>query len=177
TPAILDDARRNGHAEPTVVGHVNVARRFERYRRTADHLAVTYDMQFAAWGPGGGDTVRRARYVPPTLAFEDRLTIDLGGLTLDCRHGLGETDDHMWVWIPERRVVVGGDFIVSSIPNAGTPFRVQRYVLEWAEVLEEMASLEPAAIVSGHGGVFTTDAVEMLTVTASVCRWLDDEVV
>ena len=153
TPALLEDAAARGHEPPDIVGHVNVARRFERYAKTAGHLAGTFDAQFAMWGPDGGDVVRRARYFPPTVAYEDRLLLDgLGGLPLECRHGLGETDDHTWVWLPGPRVVVGGDFIVSSLPNAGTPFRVQRYVLEWAEALEEMAALEPAAIVSGHGG-------------------------
>lgn len=153
TPAILEDAAARGHAAPDIVGHVNVARRFERYARTAGHLAGTFDVQFALWSPHGGDVVRTAQYCPPTVAYEDRLLLDgLGGLPLECRHGLGETDDHTWVWIPGPEVIVGGDFIVSSLPNAGTPFRVQRYVLEWAEALEEMAALEPAAIVSGHGG-------------------------
>ena len=144
TPALFDDAAERGHPAPTVVGHVNVARRFARYQKTAGHLAQTFDMQFASWGGNGGDVVRHARYYPPTLEFEQGVSLSLGGLTLDCRHGLGETDDHTWVWIPERRVIVGGDFIVSSLPNAGTPFRVQRYVLEWAETLEAMAALIPS---------------------------------
>jgi alkyl sulfatase BDS1-like metallo-beta-lactamase superfamily hydrolase len=177
TPALFDDAAGRGHPEPTVVGHVNVARRFARYQKTAGHLATTFDMQFASWGPGGGDVVRHARYCPPTLAFERDVVLSLGDLTLDCRHGLGETDDHVWVWIPERRVIVGGDFIVSSIPNAGTPFRVQRYVLEWAEALEAMAALDPAFVVSGHGGVYTDDAREMLLTTSRALRWLEDEVI
>jgi len=112
------------------------------------------------------------------IADPDAISLDgLGGLPIECRHGLGETDDHAWVWVPEARVVVGGDFIVSSLPNAGTPFRVQRYVLEWAESLEAMAAVEPVAVVSGHGGVFTEDATEMLQTTARGLRWLDAEVV
>ena len=155
TPAVLDDAAQRGHEPPDIVGHVNVAKRFERYAKTSGHLAATFDSQFAMWGPDGGDVVRKAKYFPPTITYEDRLPLeDLGDLPLECRHGLGETDDHTWVWLPGPRVIVGGDFIVSSLPNAGTPFRVQRYVLEWAEALEEMAALEPAAIISGHGGVF-----------------------
>lgn len=177
TPALLEDAARRGDAPPVIVGHTNVAKRFARYRKTCGHIAETFDRQFASWTPHGGDVLREARFVPPTLEFEDRIAISLGDLTLSLRHGLGETDDHTWVWIPQRRVVVGGDFIVSSIPNAGTPFRVQRYVLEWAEALEEMAGLEPAAVVSGHGGVFTTDAQEMLLTTARALRHLEDEVV
>ena len=178
TPALLEDAAARGHAAPDVVGHVNVARRFARYAKTAGHLAQTFDFQFASWGPGGGNVVREARYCPPTIEFADAISLDgLGGLPIECRHGLGETDDHAWVWVPEARVVVGGDFIVSSLPNAGTPFRVQRYVLEWAESLEAMAAVEPVAVVSGHGGVFTEDATEMLQTTARGLRWLDAEVV
>ncbi len=122
--------------------------------------------------------VRKARYCPPTIAYEDRIVLDgLGGRPIELRHGLGETDDHTWVWVPDAQVIVGGDFIVSSLPNAGTPFRVQRYVLEWAEALEAMAAVEPAAIVSGHGDVFTDDATEMLLTTSRALRWLDGEVV
>ena len=185
TPAIMEEAAERGFAPPAVVAHVNLARRFERYQKTAGHLAETYTMQFASWSKGGvlgggdgGEVVRKAIYVPPTLEYEDRIVLGLGSLTLHCRHGLGETDDHTWVWVPERRVIVGGDFIVSSIPNAGAPFRVQRYVLEWAETLEEMAGLEPAAVVSGHGGIFRDDkAMDMLKITSEALRYLEDEVV
>jgi len=178
TPALLEDAAARGHDAPDIVGHVNVARRFERYAKTAGHLAGTFDAQFAIWDRHGGDVVRHAVYCPPTVAYEERLVLDgLGDQVLHCRHGLGETDDHTWVWIPGPRVVVGGDFIVSSLPNAGTPFRVQRYVLEWAEALEEMASLDPVAIISGHGGVFREHGQEMLATTARALRYLDGEVV
>jgi len=178
TPALLDDAVARGHDAPDVVGHVNVAKRFARYAKTAGHLAHTFDAQFASWSPNGGDVVRKARYCPPTIEYEDRLLLDgLGGRPIELHHGLGETDDHTWVWIPDVKVIVGGDFIVSSLPNAGTPFRVQRYVLEWAEALEAMAVVEPAAIVSGHGGVFTDDATDMLLTTSRALRWLDTEVV
>ena len=178
TPALLDDAEARGHDAPDIVGHVNVAKRFERYAKTAGHLAHTFDAQFASWGLAGGDVVRKARYCPPTIAYEDRIRLDgLGDRPIELRHGLGETDDHTWVWVPDVKVIVGGDFIVSSLPNAGTPFRVQRYVLEWAEALEAMAAAEPDAIVSGHGDVFTDDATDMLLTTSRALRWLDTEVV
>jgi alkyl sulfatase BDS1-like metallo-beta-lactamase superfamily hydrolase len=54
---------------------------------------------------------------------------------------------------------------------------VQRYVPEWAETLEAMAGIEPASIVSGHGGIYYGEqALEMLKVTATALRWLEDEV-
>jgi alkyl sulfatase BDS1-like metallo-beta-lactamase superfamily hydrolase len=186
TPAILEDAEERGHAPPIIVGHVNVAVRFARYQKTAGHLADTYVRQFASWAAPGGamegndpaNVVRLARYFPPTLEYENRIALSLGNITLECRHGLGETDDHTWMWVPERKIVIGGDLVVSSIPNAGAPFRVQRYVVEWAEALEEMAGLEPDAVISGHGGVFRDDnARSMLLTTARALRYLEDEVI
>lgn len=49
TPAILEDAQARGHQPPEIVGHVNVAKRFERYAKTSGHLAQTFDLQFASW--------------------------------------------------------------------------------------------------------------------------------
>ena len=89
TPALLEDAAARGHDAPDIVGHVNVAMRFERYAKTAGHLAGTFDAQFAIWDRHGGDVVRNAVYCPPTIAYEDRLVLDgLGDQVLQCRHGL-----------------------------------------------------------------------------------------
>ena len=74
-------------------------------------------------------------------------------------------------------MIVGGDFIVSSLPNAGTPFRVQRYVLEWAEALEEMAGSGPTPSCPGTAGVFTERRQEMLRPRPRALRYLDGEVV
>jgi len=48
-------------------------------------------------------------------------------------------------------VIVGDDFIVSSMPNAGTSFRVQR-VLEWAETLETAAAFAVHSILRRYTG-------------------------
>ena len=53
TPAILEEAAERGFAAPIIVGHANVAKRFDRYRKTTGHLAETYTMQFASWTKGG----------------------------------------------------------------------------------------------------------------------------
>ena len=165
TPALLEDAVSRGH---DAAGHrgtrergkaVRALRQDRRppgrhLRRPVRHLGPARRRR----GAQGRGTARR-----PSPTTTDSSSTGWAGVPLECRHGLGETDDHTWVWIADAKVIVGGDFIVSSLPNAGTPFRVQRYVLEWAEALEEMAAVEPAAIVSGHGGVFREHGEEMLT--------------
>ena len=58
---------------------------------------------------------------------------------------MGETDDAAWVWMPRRRLAMVGDLIVSSLPNTGNPDKVQRYTLEWAAALEEIAARNRAS--------------------------------
>jgi glyoxylase-like metal-dependent hydrolase (beta-lactamase superfamily II) len=166
TPSILDDARQRGHADPDIVGHVNVAKRFERYQKTAGHIANTFDFQFAIWAGDGGDVVRHAEYHPPTIEFTDSITLDdLGGLALECHHGLGETDDHIWVWAPESRTIVGGDFIVSSLPNAGTPFAVRdvlRRYMGWYDG-------NPSMVFPSTRAQIASEVVGLIGGVA--CRW------
>jgi alkyl sulfatase BDS1-like metallo-beta-lactamase superfamily hydrolase len=44
-----------------------------------------------------------------------------------------------------------GDFVIWAFPNAGNPQKVQRYPLEWAQVLREMQALEPELLLPAHG--------------------------
>ena len=129
TPALLEDAAARGHAPPAIVGHVNVARRFDALPQ--DRRPPGRDVQPASsragpapvcWEAGTAETwcARRA-IVPPTLEYEDRIALALGELTLHCRHGKGETDDHTWLWIPEREYHRGRRLHRLVHPERGHP--------------------------------------------------------
>ena len=68
-------------------------------------------------------------------------------------HGRGETDDATFVWLPERRVLASGDFVIWMFPNAGNPRKVQRYAAEWAATLRRMQALKAEVLIPGHGPV------------------------
>jgi alkyl sulfatase BDS1-like metallo-beta-lactamase superfamily hydrolase len=175
TGALLEEAAQRGDAPPQIVAHERVLDRLARYQRLQGQHEHINRVQFAV--PPDRESFPRVSY-PPTLAYHHRLSLRLGDLTLECRHGIGETDDATWVWVPERRTIIAGDFIVSSCPNVGNPFKVQRYTLGWAEALEEMAALEPERVVPGHGAILDGEAArELLLGTARALRYLEDEVV
>ena len=94
--------------------------------------------------------------LPDTL-YDDRLSIEVGHLTFELRHARGETDDHTWVFCPERNVLCPGDLIIWAVPNAGNPQKVQRYPWDWAHALREMAAKHPATLCPGHGGPIVGD--------------------
>ena len=56
----------------------------------------------------------------------------VGGVEIELIHGRGETDDATFVWLPQARVLVSGDFVIWVFPNAGNPRKVQRYAPDWA---------------------------------------------
>lgn len=67
------------------------------------------------------------------------------------RHAHGETDDHLWGWIPEKKWLFTGDFVIWNYPNAGNPQKVQRYALEWATALRRMIAQGPELLLPAHG--------------------------
>ncbi len=146
--------------------------RFARYRATARHNAALNARQF-------GGTVEAesqdafasfgAPPIPPDTLYDDRLAITVGGVRFVLHHCKGETDDHTWVWCPDRRVLCPGDLFIWAVPNDGNPQKVQRYPWERAKGLRLMAKLAPYALCPGHGGPVigeTGKIVRMLTETA-----------
>jgi len=131
-----------------VVGHDAIGPRFDRYVKSAGYNAVINQRQFRAPGLQWPLEYRR-----PDETYADRLDLDLGGVAAELHHARGETDDHTWVWVPERRTLCTGDLIIWCTPNAGNPQKVQRYAEEWAVALRDMATLDPAPelLLPGHG--------------------------
>lgn len=150
--AVLADADERGAARPVVVGHEQVADRFDRYDLTNGYNAVINQRQFGGTGLTGGGPLGFPRdWVRPTVTYSDRLDLQIGDLDLQLHHSRGETDDHTWTWIPSRRAVCVGDLLIWVFPNAGNPQKVQRYPLDWARALREIAALEPDLVLPAHG--------------------------
>ena len=87
----------------------------------------------------------------PDLTFGDRMSLNVGGLDIQLRHARGETDDHLWAWLPQRKTICAGDFFIWNFPNAGNPQKVQRYPVEWAAALRDMAGMGAELFVPAHG--------------------------
>ena len=143
--AFVAEAQRARTARPRVVGHRATAARFDRYKRTAGYNTVINTRQFSA--PAQWPT----EFVYPDTYFDDRLTVAAGSVKFECHHGRGETDDATWVYIPQRKVLCTGDFIIWAAPNAGNPQKAPRYAREWAEALRAMAKTGAEVLLPGHG--------------------------
>ena len=152
--------------------------RFERYRRTRGWQTHINRIQFGVRTASIASFEDNA-FTLPDLTYRDMQMLELEREPVELRHAMGETDDATWVWMPRRRLAMVGDLIVSSLPNTGNPNKVQRYTLEWAEALEQIAARKPRIVLPGHGPAYQGEDVchELLTETARALRFIHDEVV
>ena len=90
--------------------------------------------------------------VAPTKTFsEARRSIEVAGVKLELVAAPGETEDELYVWLPQKTVLFSGDNFYKSWPNLyairGTPYRDIR---AWAEADDMMLKEGPEFLVPGH---------------------------
>ena len=173
-PVFEEEASANGWAAPHVIAHEALPPRFDRYILTAGFNEKVNQRQFQApnlrWP---------TEYRYPDETYRDHHDVEVGGVRFELHHARGETDDHTWTWVPDRKILCCGDFFIWASPNAGNPQKVQRYPKEWAIALREMAALEPEILLPGHGVPILGAArvVQALTESAELLEHLHDETV
>ncbi len=154
-----------------MIAHSAMPARFARYDATSEHNAAINARQFGgAVDRQQGVDFSYPEILPDTL-YDDELTIEVGGVTFELCHTRGETDDHTWVYCPDRGVLCPGDLIIWGVPNAGNPQKVQRYPWDWAAALRAMARKAPRSLAPGHGGPVVDDPAKVdaiLTETAEL---------
>jgi glyoxylase-like metal-dependent hydrolase (beta-lactamase superfamily II) len=151
---------RSGQARPRVVAHRDMPARFARYERTAGHNRAINARQFGGtvdMAEAGLESFHAPEIAPDTL-YERRHELEVGGVRFEVHHCRGETDDHSFVWCPDRGVLCPGDLFIWAVPNAGNPQKVQRYPWDWAAGLRAMAALGAESLCPGHGGPVVRDA-------------------
>jgi len=165
TGAFVCEACERNRPRPQIIGHENVSPRFRRYELTNGYNFTINARQFApaqelrmgmSEGNKDGTPPLPRRFGPdpwvnPDITFRDSMEFRSGDLRFELRHAIGETDDHLWAWVPEHKAICSGDFVTWVFPNAGNPQKVQRFPLEWARALREMAAKEPELLLPAHG--------------------------
>ena len=113
------------------------------------------ERQFGQFKRRGYDLAGASHFLPlatpnPHVTYSKNLTLSVGGLQIELNHARGETDDHTRAWIPKHKSICAGDFFIWAFPNAGNPQKAQRYPLEWAAALRDMASRDAELFLPAH---------------------------
>ena len=176
----IEEIKEKGWEMPEVIAHENCLKRFEKYKMLYNHQHWTYFQQTAALGIKLNLETWQD-ILTPTIIFRgnENYEFKLGNCTFELYHDKGETDGSLWMFFPEKKVLFGGDLMVSSYPNIGSPFRVQRYPKDWAIAMEKMMEKNAEYMVPGHGQLIEgkDEVREALSITAEALYFVHDEVV
>jgi len=161
---------------PEVIAHENCVKRFEKYRMLDRYHIWLNDQQFA------GKLQFSAQTLDPTIIIRgnEKYSFKFGGLTFEIYSEWGETDDAIWLWLPEKKVIFSGDLIYRfSFPNVGNPYKVQRYPKHWALAMERMMEKNADYLAPGHGELIAgkEKVKEQLSIIAEAMNFVHDEVV
>lgn len=84
----------------------------------------------------------------PTLMFEDRITLWMGDRRVDIAYaGKGHTKGDSVVWVPDEKVLFGGDLVEES----ATPYCGDAYYSDWPATLDRIVAYRPEMLVPGRG--------------------------
>lgn len=112
--AFAADATERNHPKPHVIGHENVNTRIDRYTQTSDWNIRINQRQFGGirsdMGLNIGENLQR--FLPrstmrPDETFRETHKFTAGTTSIELHHARGETDDHLWAWLPEKMAICG----------------------------------------------------------------------
>ena len=87
----------------------------------------------------------------PTKTFSDKIKFDIGGVKVELYHAPGETNDQLFVWLPEKKALFPGDNFYKTFPNLytirGTPYRD---LAGWVNSIDMMRYLQPEFLIPSH---------------------------
>ncbi|MHA2088543.1 MAG: alkyl sulfatase dimerization domain-containing protein, partial [Promethearchaeota archaeon] len=179
----LDEIKEKGWDIPEVIAHENCIKRFEKYQMLDEYHNWINSMQFASLGGRSQNSVVTPHEtLPPTIILKGNDSVynfKLGNTEFEIYHDMGETDDSIWLWVPERKIICTGDLMISGFPNVGNPYKVQRYPNDWAVAMEKMMEKQAEYLVPGHGRLIEgkDNVKEALSITAEAMHFVHDEVV
>jgi uncharacterized sulfatase len=135
------------------------------------------DQLFVFSGPvrpeSPGQMAGAGKALPPTNTFDgERIALELAGVPLELVAAPGESDDQLYLWLPEQRVLFAGDNVFHSWPNVYSLRASGRDMRAWIASLDKMVAEEPQYLVRGHGVPVLDGALEMLRNQRDAMQWV-----
>jgi glyoxylase-like metal-dependent hydrolase (beta-lactamase superfamily II) len=140
----LDHIGGNGaFADSTIVSSRRTAEVLGGY---AEHIRAG-----TLWGPPA-----MPDFTMPNLTFNDRMDIQVGGITVKLSHFMVHSDDHIFVYLPDGKIGLVGDMTEDTVPVMSHPAQTPQHIAELRRLrLVDMDVLYPnhgnPKVISGGG--------------------------
>ncbi len=160
--------------KPEIIASKYLPDRLDKYKMLTPHRSHITAVQFNI-----PEIVRTPEFVYPTKTFLGDMTVKLGDKTFELHAVRAETDDAVWVYIPELKAAFIGDLIIAGLPNVGNPWKPTRFALDWARALEDVRALNPEHLFCNGAGFYYrgNKALKILDLNIESINALHDQVV
>ena len=117
---------------------------------------------------------------PPTIEVPEKIVINIDGVDLEIFPAEGDVPEHLWVWLPEDRILFSGDAPPHGVfPAVETArFEMGRDPNKMMASVQKTIDLDPLAIVPGHSSIISdhSEIRELMTLTRDTIQFLIDQV-
>lgn len=115
----------------------------------------------------------------PDIMFRDTLTLNIDGEVFNLIHSPGETEEQIWLSLPQRKTIFTADYFQGFLPNTGNGKRILRHTDEWAAALRQMVALKPEHLIPMHGAAINDPATiaSDLAINAEALEFISAQVV
>ena len=114
-----------------------------------------------------GEQMRGFVVTLPTHTFDDQLTIDLGGRTVELLHfGHGNTKGDAVLWLSKEKIAAAADLVVHP-----TPYGFGSYPEDWVKSLQALKGLGFSTLIPGHGDLQTDSRYIDLLIETQQLVW------
>ncbi|MCJ7772972.1 MAG: MBL fold metallo-hydrolase [Desulfobacterales bacterium] len=104
--------------------------------------------------------------IRPNKTFKDHMAVEISGVKLELFFAPGETPDQIFIWLPDKKVLLPGDNIYKSFPNLyairGTPYRD---VMKWVNSLDKIRGMRAQNLIPCHSRPLVGSDVIFQTLT------------
>ncbi|MCB1136123.1 MAG: MBL fold metallo-hydrolase, partial [Chlamydiia bacterium] len=154
-----------GDDNPLVISHATTIKEFANILNVIQPIIYQRAMRQFGNFLGDGDQVndgiglhfnfdgeRPIGLILPNHTFSgESTTLQIAGVKMELVHAPGETDDQIFVWLPEKKVLLPGDNFYKAFPNLyairGTS---KRDTVGWVASLDKMRARQPEFLVPSH---------------------------
>jgi alkyl sulfatase BDS1-like metallo-beta-lactamase superfamily hydrolase len=116
----------------------------------------------------------------PTQTFSGIKILNIGGVVIELIEAHGETDDQLFVWLPQDRTLIAADNFYAAFPNLYTIRGTSpRPVDQWIKSIDAMRKLTPEHLVPCHTLPIhgAQNIAATLTDYRDAIQWVRDEVI
>ncbi len=152
----------------------------ERSNRMFGTLLSNEDLINVGIGPSLNVAKSPTGYIKPNVTFKDYLELNIAGIKIELFHAPGETNDQLFVWLPEHKALFPGDNVYKTFPNLYTiRGTTHRDVVGWVNSIDHMMNFDAEYLFPSHTKpiIGKENIEEILTIYRDAIQYIHDQTI